>query len=92
MANNRKTSKGASSGRPRSYSELYRNSREGAPKPPSVNNGQPAASATPVNRTEIGPDASDWRADYGYVMDDLRRLSIISGVLIAVMIVASFFI
>lgn len=90
MASNRKNPKGASAARPRSYSELYRNSREGVATPQPTNEKQTTASvsSTPIIRNE----APDLKHEYAYVMDDLRRLGIITGVLIAIMVVASFFI
>lgn len=90
MASNRKSPKGASAARPRSYSELYRNSREGVAAPQPTNDKQAAASVAsmPINRN----DPVDLKHEYSYVMEDLRRLGLITGILVAVMIVASFFI
>jgi hypothetical protein len=87
MASNRKAAKGASAGSPRSYSDLYRNSREAATNSEPAKAGQPAASTMAVSRqTSI-----DWRGEYGHVLSDLRRLGLISGVLIVAMIIAGYF-
>ena len=87
MASNRKAAKGASAGNPRSYSDLYRNSRDAATSSEPTKAGQSAASTVAVNRqTSI-----DWRGEYGHVLTDLRRLGVISGVLVVAMIIASYF-
>ncbi len=80
-----------SAGRPRSYSDLYKN-----------DNVAPAAQPGPVDPnkpTELrrytapkGPETIDWKREYAYVMSDLRLLGIVSASLIAVIIVAGFFI
>ena len=90
MASNRKNPKGASAARPRSYSELYRNSREGVAAPQSTSEKPTTVnvSSSPISRNE----PLDLRHEYAYVMDDIRRLGLITGVLIAIMVVASFFI
>ena len=87
MASNRKAAKGASAGNPRSYSDLYRNSRAAATSSEPAKAGQSAASTVAVNhQTSI-----DWRGEYGHVLTDLRRLGVISGVLVVAMIIASYF-
>ncbi len=77
---------GISSGRPRSYGEMYKNDttrQQPAPVPTSTRATAPvAATAEPVN----------WRSEYDYVLRDLRMLIIVSIILFAVIIIAGFFI
>ncbi|MEZ4619421.1 MAG: hypothetical protein R2867_28490 [Caldilineaceae bacterium] len=74
-----------SSGRPRSYGEMYKN--ETTVQKPAVTNvgkqvaAQPTGAATTTN----------WRDDYDYVLRDLRTLLVVSVVLFAVIIIAGFF-
>ncbi len=84
MAGNRKPSKGISSGRPRSYSDLYRNSRDGV-SVTATENGETAGVGVSASTRNI-----NWGRDYGYVVDDLRRLGIVTGVLVIAMIVVGF--
>ena len=86
MASNRKTGKGISSGRPRSYSELYRNSKDAA----GTSGVASTASAVPGVGAATRQDNIDWHNEYGHVIDDLRRLGIITAVLVIAMLAASF--
>lgn len=92
MATERKRSRerrSISSARPRNYSDFYKNDQSGASEPTGAN----AASPTPVAATTLrGSHAVDWTKDYGYVAHDLRKLLLVSGVLLALILIASFFI
>jgi hypothetical protein len=66
----------ASSGRPRSYSELYK--RDASVPTTSVD----------ATAAVIQVDTIDWNKEYGYVFADLRRLLIVSAILFAIIIVA----
>lgn len=68
----------ARSGRPRSYSEMYKRDAR-APKPVA-------------NAATVAPQVEeiDWNKEYGYVIADLRRLLIVSAILFAIIIVAGF--
>lgn len=78
-----------SSARPRNYSDFYKNDQSGATQPvaPGSNNPTPVASMT-----ARGSNTVDWTKDYGYVAHDLRKLLLVSGVLFALILIASFFI
>ena len=81
----------ASAGRPRSYSELYKNDNTA----PSAQPGVVSTGKTAESRRYSAPksvEAVDWSSEYMYVMKDLRLLGIVSAGLIAVIIVAAFFI
>jgi hypothetical protein len=83
MANTRKTNRSATGGRPRSYSHLYKQSRQTL-----VNVAEQTSSDTvsaPSKRLQI-----DWSTEYGYIMSDLKRIGIVAGVLVVAMIVAGY--
>jgi hypothetical protein len=91
---NKKRSRSKSSintGQPRSYSNLYKNDNV-APQtqagPVSTNKPTEARRYTATK----SPEAIDWKSQYTYVMSDLRLLGIVSVSLIAIIIVAGFFI
>ncbi len=78
---------GISSGRPRSYGEMYKNdTTRQQVAPVSTTNARAAA---PVAATA---ETANWRSEYDYVLRDLRTLIIVSVILFAVIIIASFFI
>jgi len=77
---------GASSGRPRSYGEIYKNETSRQSLPPAVT-GARATAATEVATA----DAVDWHSEYDYVLRDLRTLLIVSAVLFAVIILIGLF-
>ena len=89
MANDKGRNKKKSGGRPRSYSEVYKNSDA---TPSSGGGAAPTASASEANKESSaaggakGSDLVDWQGEYGYVVKDLRTLFIVSGVLFAVII------
>ncbi len=81
----------ASAGRPRSYSELYKNNNAA----PAAQPGLVSTGKTAEPRRYSAPksvEAVDWASEYKYVAKDLRLLGIVSVSLIAVIIVAAFFI
>jgi hypothetical protein len=70
-----------SAGRPRSYRDLYK--REG---------GREAPQAAPVSAlASVGGEEVHWGQEYAYVVADLRRLMVVSGVLLLLIVVAGFF-
>ena len=66
-----------STSRPRSYSQMYKKDAVGA-------SPQPVA-PTPVAATAA--ETVDWTHEYAYVAHDLRRLGIVSAILLALIIV-----
>lgn len=92
MATERKRSRerrSISSARPRNYSDFYKNDQSGATQPTGATS---ASSAPVVASTARGSHAVDWTNDYAYVVHDLRKLLLVSGVLFALILIASFFI
>ncbi|MEZ4861902.1 MAG: hypothetical protein R3C14_11360 [Caldilineaceae bacterium] len=77
-----------SSARPRSYSELYKDDKSRTPVTPTTK-APKAVTTAPVNTPA---KLENWREEYDYVIRDLRTLTVVSGVLFAVIIVAGFFI
>lgn len=83
MATERRRSRdrrSTSAGRPRSYSQLYKN-----------DNTVPAtdvAALTPAVATT--PNQVAWSDEYRYVAADLRRLLLVSGTLFAVILLLGF--
>jgi hypothetical protein len=73
-----------SSGRPRSYGDMYKNETTR----PQIS---PVPAATHVTAT-AATESANWHAEYDYVVRDLRLLLIVSAVLFAVIIAAGFFI
>ena len=69
-----------STSRPRSYSQMYKKDAGGG-------SPQPAA-PTPAAVTTA--ETVDWTHEYAYVAHDLRRLGIVSAILLAAIIVAGF--
>jgi hypothetical protein len=87
MATERKRNRSrrsASTARPRSYSELYK--REQA---------TPNVTPAPTETTVIAPRTAptiDWQSEYAYVGQDLRKLLIVSTTLLALIVIAGFFV
>ena len=52
----------------------------------------PAGSNTPLTTTAFGGRPSEFNPDYSYVRQDLRRIAILAGTLVGIMIVLSIFI
>ncbi len=79
-----------STARPRSYSEMYKNDTT----VPAQAATTAAVAKTSEARYAPAKSASevDWKEEYRYVMSDLRMLLIVSVILIAIIILAGFFI
>ena len=79
-----------SSASPRNYSHLYKN--DNTVSAPATQ----AASAVKASESRYASVKSaevvDWKKQYSYVMSDLRLLLIVSIALIAIIVVAGFFI
>lgn len=80
---------GVSSGRPRSYSELYKGDTTRTAVTPTVG-------TTPrrvVVAREVAPAVANrhWRDEYTYVAGDLAKLGIVSAILFGVIIISGFF-
>lgn len=60
-----------------------------APAPDFPRESAPAASAAPAPRMTVRPQ-TDLRADYAYVLSDLRNMATLAGIMIAVLIALSF--
>jgi hypothetical protein len=84
----RRRSSSVSSSRPRSYSDIYRGAAAGADPEKQISQPIPSA-AGGVGR---GPESVDWKGEYAYVLNDLRNLLLITGVLFVAMVVIGFFI
>lgn len=83
MATERKRNRerrGASSARPRNYSQLY--------KPDATPPATPARAATQAAVKTA--EAMEWTQQYAYVVGDLQRLLIVSGILFALILGAGF--
>jgi hypothetical protein len=70
-----------STGRPRNYRDLYK-------ADPSATPAQPSAPTT-ISASSV--EKVDWAREYAYVGHDLRRLGLVSMVLLALIVVAGFF-
>lgn len=94
-----KSRKKSSGGSPRSYSEVYKSSATagapavqmaapaGAPKSVAAQSLS-AKSAAPVL---TGSDTVDWWGEYGYVLNDLRNLGLVTASLLLAIIVVGLF-
>ncbi|HRA67949.1 MAG TPA: hypothetical protein PL187_18105 [Caldilinea sp.] len=94
MAAPNKKTKSKSSGSPRSYSEIYKNSAATAAPIAGVS-GSAAAAAAPAavkDSATLGSDSVDWRGEYGYVVNDLKRLGLVTGIIAGGIIVVGFFV
>lgn len=76
-----------SSGRPRSYGEMYKNDTTRQQVAPVVTSTRTAATSTAATAETV-----DWHSEYDYVLRDLRTLIIVSVVLFAIILAAGFFI
>jgi len=72
-----------STARPRNYSDLYKGDNSGAQAGASTS----AAAATAVRESS----APDWQEEYAYIIGDLKRLLVISTILLTAIIVAGIF-
>lgn len=98
----------ASSGAPRSYSEVYKNSAASvapaAPAPAKANGAAPKSTGSAAKSNGAAarkPEAAsvavatsddvDWKGEYGYVLDDLRFLGIVTASLVAAIILVGIF-
>lgn len=92
MATKKKTNitkrQSISSARPRSYSELYKTDKSGAPQVYTA----PAAKANATHETTAAATSVNWREEYAHVVRDLRTLLIVSAALFAIIIITGFFI
>lgn len=78
-------------GRPRSYSDLYKNDKVlPATQPGVLVVDKPTASRRYM--APKSPEVIDLKSEYLYVTKDLRLLGIVSVSLIAIIIVAGFFV
>jgi len=103
MAAPNKKTKSKSSGSPRSYSEIYKNSAATAAPAGAPVAGAPAthsagaaatvaATATGKESATLGSDSVDWRGEYGYVLSDLKRLGLVTGIIAGAIIIVGFFV
>lgn len=76
-----------SSGRPRSYGDMYKNETT---RQPTTNTAVTASRSTAT--AAQAAENIDWRTEYSHVIRDLKTLLLVSAVLFAVIIVAGFFI
>lgn len=73
-----------STGRPRNYSDLYKNDHSGVAV---VSRPSPNVTVAPREAATI-----DWSKEYSYITEDFRRLLIVSAILFGLIIAAGFFI
>lgn len=78
----------STSGVSRSYSQMYKSSAAGASAPATA---AAVKAGDSVPATLRGSDEVDWRGEYGYVLDDLRLLAIVTSVLVVAIVVAGIF-
>lgn len=83
--NSKRSAKSRSSANPTNYSKLYKQSDENVAQ--NVSTAAPVAAST-AQRTSA---EVDWRAEYGFVFSDLRKLFIVSAALFIAIIVLGFF-
>lgn len=98
-----KKKQGTSAANPRSYSEIYKNSAATATSQPaataasnaSANGGSKAVAEVRKADAPVaalaGSDTVDWKGEYGYVLDDLKYLGIVTASLVGAIIVAGIF-
>jgi hypothetical protein len=70
--------------RPRSYSELYKHEQ-----------AMPPVTTAPSDEAVVAPRAThtiDWQTEYAHVGRDLRKLFIVSATLLALIVIAGFFV
>lgn len=79
-----------STARPRSYSEMYKNDTT-VPAQAVTTSTVAKTSEARYTPTKSAADI-DWNEEYKYVFSDLRMLLIVSVILIAIIILAGFFI
>jgi len=85
-----RTKSSMTAGRPRSYSDLYKNDKV----VPATQPGVLVVDKPTTQRRYTAPkspEVVDWKNEYFYVMKDLRLLGIVSLSLIAIIIIAGFF-
>jgi len=89
--NNRKRNSkpNISAGRPRSYSELYKNDTTA---PSSIALATGAKVQEPRTTVSRSAETVDWKSEYAYVLNDLRMLGLVSISLLAIIVVVGFFI
>lgn len=83
--------KQTSGGSPSNYSEIYKKSAANATAPIVAADGGAAAAAA-VAAPARTSDEVDWKGEYGYVVDDLKRLGIITALIAGAIIVVGFFV
>lgn len=76
-----------SSGRPRSYGEMYKNETSRQQSTPVA-----ASTTTGVTNPTTTATTVEWRTEYSHVLRDLKTLLSVSAVLFIVIIIAGFFI
>ena len=82
--------KQTSGGSPSNYSEIYKKSAANAAPPVvAADAGAAAAAVAAPARTS---DEVDWKGEYGYVVNDLKRLGIITAFIAGAIIVVGFFV
>lgn len=88
-----KSTKKSSGGSPRSYSEIYKNSATtGAPAAQKPSAATAASKSAAKNVSVLsGSDSVDWWGEYGYVLNDLKFLGLVTASLLLGIIVISFF-
>lgn len=75
-----------STGRPRNYSDLYKNDHSGVTLTNAALGGTTTSGATlPAKETVI-----DWSKEYAHITEDFRRLLIVSAILFGLIIAAGF--
>lgn len=92
MAPQNKKTKSKSSGSPRSYSEIYKSTAATAAPVAASTSAGAVASAPAKDAKLLGSDSVDWRGEYGYVLDDLKRLGLVTAIIAGAIIVVGFFV
>lgn len=86
-----KNTKKKSGGSPQNYSEIYKKSASTVTAPIVASDGSATAAAAVAAHPGTGDDV-DWKGEYGYVINDLKRLGIVTAVIAGGIILIGFFI
>ena len=74
---------------PRSYGDMFKD-QPGGNTIPTVSNGKKGKASVQTSVAVKGSDTVNWADEYSYVLQDLRWLLILSGVLLAASVAAGF--
>lgn len=85
-----KNTKKKSGGSPQNYSEVYKKSAATVTAPIVAADGSATAAAAVA--VQGSGDEVDWKGEYGYVINDLKRLGIVTAIIAGGIIVVGLFV